>query len=91
MDRPPDDLPCLAVALGGDGAGVDDINVAGFLRRQNEKTLGGEFFRDGFGFVLIDFASEGIDPRGRFRFPHFLTRFFPVRDRFRILLFLILT
>ena len=54
-----DHLTGLSVGLLRYGAGVDDIDVAGFFGGDNRKAALAAFFRDGLAFILVDLAAEG--------------------------------
>ena len=69
----PDQAAGLLFALGGDGTGVDNIEVGGALirtgggrcvflgRRTHRKTLAPERGGQGLGFVLIELTPEGVE------------------------------
>ena len=57
----PDHLPRLLVADGGDGAGVDDIDVRLFIKRHQRVAPAHQLLLHGLCFILIHLASQGID------------------------------
>ena len=52
VDGAADKLPRFAVGFGGEGAGVDDIDVADIGKRTDDKAKAFKRLRDGFGLIL---------------------------------------
>ena len=55
-----DDVAVFLVRHGGDGAGVDDIAVAGLFKAADSMPGGGEPLLHGLGLVLVDLAAQSI-------------------------------
>ena len=70
-----DELAGFAVRLCGYRAGVDDIQIAHLFRRYNPEACLLHGFRDGFRFILIDFASQCHDSDKYFQNVHPLCLF----------------
>ena len=56
LPEPADHRPVLFVCHGGDGAGVDDIAVAGLIKAAQGMPLGHKQLLHGLGLILICFA-----------------------------------
>ena len=59
-----DELAGLPVALGSDGAGVDDVEGACLIGRAEGDSLCRQPLGDGLAFVLIDLAAQGVNSCG---------------------------
>src|SRR5271163_1863252 len=57
-----DELPAFGIALGGDGAGVDDAKLGGFVRGGRAPAVQFERLLDVLRLVLVDLATEGDEP-----------------------------
>ena len=55
-----DQAPGFLLALGGNGAGIDHIDIRRPIRSNQRKALVSELRSQGFGFVLIELAPEGL-------------------------------
>ena len=58
-----DELACLAVGLGGYGAGVDEIQITDLGRREDYNAEAAKLLRHRFGFILVDLTAKGKDTR----------------------------
>ena len=55
-----DDLTGLFVTCGGDGTGIDHIDVGILVSFHDIITIGSELLDHDLGFILIDFAAQGV-------------------------------
>ena len=58
--EPPQDLAGLFVPAGGDGAGVDHIDIGDVGGLHQVKAGGGKLLAEDLGLVLVDLAAQGI-------------------------------
>jgi hypothetical protein len=66
-----DDISALGIRIVGDGAGVYNAKVCGFIFFHNLDAIKFQHFPEVLGFILVNFASQGKKRTGFWFFSHF--------------------